>query len=182
MLITFNEDILRAPCALVDPSEVDNLIKLLEDELKEINRLGKSGIGLAAPQIGISKQIAIIRLNDYSINLVNAQINKKYNPFIFKDEGCLSFPGRSEDTTRYKEVFITNNLVEPHNFIASGMLAVVCQHEIGHLNGDLFFDNKIIKQQPIINKSKLNPNDACVCNKINPITGKVMKYKKCCGK
>ena len=136
---------------------------------------GKNGIGLAAPQIGIAKDIAIIRLPKISLNLVNAKLVSGFDPATFTDEGCLSFPGRLEDTTRYQEVVVANNLVEPHSFVATGFIAVACQHELDHLNSTLFIDRKIPKLVPVIVKAKVGPNEPCSC-------GSGKKYKKCCGK
>lgn len=184
MIITNDEKILRMPCEDVIEDEVVELINKLEFELQEANKYGRGGIGLAAPQIGISKKVAIIRFSSIDINLVNAQIEKGFDQAKFLQEGCLSFPGRLENTMRYQEVYITNNLVYPHSFIATGIVAVICQHEIDHLNGKLFMDNVV---SPITTVStttsvKQRPNDKCLCGSIDPKTGKVRKFKKCCGK
>lgn len=93
MIITNNEAALRVFCEPVLPEEVGELVATLERELDYANRLGKSGIGLAAPQIGIAKNIAIIRLPKLSLDLVNAKLEKGFDPALFTDEGCLSFPG-----------------------------------------------------------------------------------------
>jgi peptide deformylase len=174
MIIINNEDALRVKCDTVNLDEVGTLIDTLEKELEYANRLGKGGIGLAAPQIGIAKNIAIVRLQKMSFNLVNAKLDKGFDPATFKDEGCLSFPGRVEDTIRFQEVYITNNLDEPHSLIASGLLAVVCQHELDHLNSTLFMDRMAPKlATTIVRGAKVGPNDLCSC-------GSKRKYKKCC--
>src|ERR1039457_2349988 len=113
MIITINEEVLSVKCEPVLPEEVGELIATLEAELNNANRLGKGGIGLAAPQIGIAKNIAIVRLdkaNGFNFDLVNARLEQGFDPAVFTQEGCLSFPGRVEDTTRFQEVYITNNL------------------------------------------------------------------------
>lgn len=177
MIIINDEVALRVKCEDVQTHEVADLIATLEAELNNANRLGRGGIGLAAPQIGIAKNIAIVRLGQgANIDLVNCQLIQGYDPTIFRDEGCLSFPGRVEDTTRFQEVHIGNNLVYPHTFVATGLLAVVCQHELDHLNSTLILDRKIQKPVPVVNKKKkVGPNDPCSC-------GSGKKYKKCCGK
>ena len=174
MIITNNESLLRTPCEEVAVNEADDLIKTLEIELENSNKLGHSGIGLAAPQIGIFKKASVIRLSDVSINLVNATIEQGFDEAIFLQEGCLSFPGKLEDTMRYQEVYVTNNLVYPYSFIATGLIAVICQHEIDHYSQKLFFDKLAKKSIPPI-KRKIGPNDICLC-------GSGKKYKKCCGK
>lgn len=171
MIITNDEAALRVKCEDVLPEEIGTLISTLESELDYANKLGKGGIGLAAPQIGISKNIAIVRLNDINLNLINCKISQSFDPTIFRQEGCLSFPGRVEDTTRFQEIIISNNLVYPYNFVATGLTAVVIQHELDHLNSILFMDHKIITA-PVIKKIKVGPNDLCPC-------GSLKKYKKC---
>lgn len=181
MIITQDESILRAECADVSPDEANDLLKTLEAELDYANKLGKNGVGLAAPQIGIHKKAAIIRAgSNFNLDLVNAKIENAYDPQLFKDEGCLSFPGKTEDTIRYQEIHVVNNLVKPYGFVCTGMLAVIVQHEIDHYNGTLFID----RLAPVVKakKKKPSPNDPCICGKVNPVTGKPFKYKKCCGK
>lgn len=179
MIIINNEDALRVKCEDVSLEEAGELIETLEKELKYSERMGRPGIGLAAPQIGIAKNIAIVRLDhNYSINLINCKIKNSYDPFMFKGEGCLSFPGRIENTMRYQEVHIVNNLLSPNSFIVSGLAAVVCQHELDHINGILLSDKAIVQ----VKKAKARPNDPCICGKIDPVTKVVKKYKKCCGK
>lgn len=184
MIIINNEEALRVKCEDVLPDEVGSLIEILEKELDYANKLGKGGIGLAAPQIGIAKKIAIVRLGnhkDYDLNLVNCHIEKGYDPSIYVDEGCLSFPGRVETTTRFQEVLISNNLVYPNSFIVTGLSAVVCQHEIDHYSSVLFMDHTLPKVVSM-STSKVKPNDPCICGKIDPSVGKVKKFKKCCGR
>lgn len=169
MIIT-DEESLRIKCVDVLPDEIGSLVETLENELKHSGELGNPGVGLAAPQIGINKNIAIIRYKDYKINLVNAKIAKQFDKFINENEGCLSLPGKIINTGRYREVHVLENIVEPYNFIASGMLAVICQHELDHLNSILITD----REAKIVNKKgKLRPNGPCPC-------GSGKKYKKCC--
>lgn len=183
MIITNDEEALRVSCQSVNSDEIGELLDLLDRELANSNRLGRPGIGLSAIQCGAPKKVSIVRLPKIKLNLVNAEIKQGYDLAMFRDEGCLSFPSRVEDTMRYQEVHIINNLVEPYNFIATGLAAVVCQHEIAHYNADLFFDHKMIK--PIISATKrikVGPNDPCLCGKINPMTNQPFKFKKCCGR
>lgn len=173
MIITNNEEALRVFCEPVILKETGHLIETLEKELEYGNRIGRQGIGLAGTQISLKKHIAIVRLPKISLNLVNAKIDKSFDPAIFEDEACLSFPGRVENTMRFQEVHVSNNLVEPHNFIATGLLAVVVSHEIDHLNSVLFFDHKVAKPNTNIKVGKIGPNELCFC-------GSNKKYKRCC--
>lgn len=168
MIIT-DESVLRVKCVDVLPDEVDSLRIQLEKELKLSGDRGSPGIGLAAPQIGIAKRMAIVRLGNASINLVNAVITEKYDEMIFEGEGCLSFPGKVLKTRRFNEIHVINGC-DPQRFIATGLLAVVTQHELNHLEGILLSDVEIKEI-----KKKVRPNDLCPC-------GSGKKYKKCCGK
>lgn len=168
MIIT-DEAILRTPCSDILPEEIGPLKDQLERELAHSATLGRKGIGLAASQIGVFKKYAIIRVDEkYSVDIANCNITSGYNNKIFESEGCLSFPGRFEQTMRYQEIYVTNNLVEPYSFIACGLLAVVVQHELDHTNGILLPDLAIPKKT-----AKLRPNDSCFC-------GSGKKLKKCC--
>lgn len=169
MILTSEKD-LRIRCTDASLDEVNEIIQSLESELKASADRGLPGIGLAAPQIGIHKNVAIIRVTDtLSVNLVNPKIKASYNKQLFNGEGCLSFPGVYEKTMRYQEIHVTND-VEPKSFIASGLFAVVIQHEIDHLRGVLLPDVALKK----LGKNKVRPNDPCSC-------GSKKKYKKCCG-
>ena len=83
MIIINNEELLRVKCEDVTMDEVTELITILEKELDHANRLGVGGIGLAAPQIGLAKNIAIVRLKEHNFNLINARIEKGYDSAIF---------------------------------------------------------------------------------------------------
>lgn len=170
MIITSEKD-LRVHCEDVLSDEVSDLISKLEFELEASGKCGMPGIGLAAPQIGIAKKAAIIRVSDkFSVNLINAKIENGYDKCLFDGEGCLSFPGVFENTMRYQEIHVVDNLVEPHSFIAKGLFAVAIQHELDHLNNILLPDIALKK-----NKTKVRPNDLCSC-------GSMKKYKRCCAK
>ena len=173
MMILNDEKLLRRECYDVDINEIDSLISILEKELYGMTVSGISAIGLAAPQINILKKAAIVRLKGDSINLINAEIREGYDLQLFKNEGCLSFPNKLINTMRYQEIIVVNNLVEPHSFQATGLMAVAIQHELDHLNQKLFMDSEVKVKQLISNK--IGPNELCPC-------GSKLKYKRCCRK
>lgn len=171
-MIVTDEKLLRRPCTDASVDEIGPIIDQLERELKRSGEQGLSGIGLAAPQIGILRNIAIVRLgNGHDVNLVNCKIEKGFDKTIFEHEGCLSFPGRYEKTFRYQEIYVIDNAVSPGSFICTGLMAICAQHEIDHWIGKLLPDLAL----PKVKQSKVRPNDQCPCN-----SGK--KYKKCCGR
>jgi peptide deformylase len=145
MIIT-DEQLLRVKCEPVLPDEVDDLRRKLEEALAWSAKRNAPGVGIAAPQIGIAKTMAIVRIdNVLKIDLVNAKIIQRYNEFDFDGEGCLSFPGRYERTKRFREIVVDGNLVLPHKFVATEFTAVVIQHELGHLEGVLLSDVALSK-------------------------------------
>lgn len=138
MIITDIEK-LKIKCEDVLPEEISDLRSKLQEELILSEKRGHPGLGLAAPQIGIYKRMAIIRIPGIEdIDLVNIKSIKGYDEFLFKGEGCLSFPGKSLNCRRYNEIYISDNMVYPYKFIATGLLAVAIQHEQDHLDGILF--------------------------------------------
>lgn len=179
-MILTDELALKIKCTDVSPEEYSSIKEQLEAELRKSAECGVPGIGLAAPQIGIPKNMAIVRIASGSayrlnVDLVNCSILNKYENIIFDGEGCLSFPGRYERTMRWREIHVVDNLVEPFGFIANGLFGVACQHELDHLKGILLPDIALPKFD-----KKIGPNDPCPCGKINPVTAKTFKYKKCC--
>lgn len=144
-MIIVDEKILRTPCSEAEPSEVGQIIEALERELERSAELGRPGIGLAAPQIGIFKKVAIVRIPTFNsglitINLVNAKVTQGFDKTIFDNEGCLSFPDRYEKTSRFQEVYVAKNMVEPYSFIVQGLVAQCVQHELDHTEGVLLPD------------------------------------------
>lgn len=114
------------------------IIKHLEEELKNSKI---PGVGLSAIQIGTPMQIAIIRYENVSINLYNAQIIKQTDPFIFKHEGCLSIPNTFKNTIRFSYVEIKNG--DGKILKLNAYDAIIAQHEIDHWHGVLFIDRTI---------------------------------------
>ena len=144
MIIT-DEKILRTPCEDVLPEEIGHLRDALEVALKYSEEMGRPGIGIACPQIGIFKKFSIVRIPGSNgvikLDLINPIIEVGYDLAPFEGEGCLSFPGVVKNTMRYSELVVKNQLVEPQRFIVKGLLFATCTaHEIEHLDGKLLID------------------------------------------
>lgn len=106
-----------------------------------------SGVGLAAPQIGILKRIVVIDVspeNDSPIILINPEIIE-IDGEQTGEEGCLSVPGKSGVVTRpnYAKVKAFNENMEEFIVEGSELLARAFCHEIDHLNGELYVDKVI---------------------------------------
>jgi len=134
---------LRRKGELIQTEDLKEIIKDLEDSLE-----GRHGYGLAGIQIGVQKQIAIIRMSTMNINLVNPRIIEKENKIVF-EEGCLSFPGLYIKTDRFSNVTFENYEYDENSksysykrYAVEGLEALVIQHEVDHLNGITIFDRK----------------------------------------
>jgi peptide deformylase len=99
------------------------------------------GVGLAAPQVGVSKKIAVIDVGEGPIALINPKIIEGSGEDI-DVEGCLSVPGKQAYVKRMATVKVQafNEKGKPVQIEAEGLLARALQHEIDHLNGILFTD------------------------------------------
>ncbi|MDD2401243.1 MAG: peptide deformylase [Clostridia bacterium] len=117
-----------------------NTLKLL-DNLKDTLYSTSNGIGLAAPQIGISKRVAIVELDDVLYELINPEIIMREGSQT-DFEGCLSVPGMEGEVTRANNVKVRalNRRGEKTEITGEGLLARAFQHEIDHLDGILFID------------------------------------------
>jgi peptide deformylase len=102
----------------------------------------KKGIGLAAVQVGILKQIITIDIGDGPIILINPVIIKKKGRKVAMEEGCLSLPGITVKVYRPAQVVLEADTIsgEKIKIETSDLLARVVQHEIDHLNGRLIID------------------------------------------
>ena len=136
---TEGEDILRMKCKPVK-EVTDSTRKLIEDMFDTM--YDSNGVGLAAPQIGILRRIAVIddTLGN-KIALINPVITSKEGEQTCT-EGCLSLPGYQGEAVRAKKIHVDATDVngEPLSFDAEDFFAVVCQHEIDHLDGVLYKD------------------------------------------
>lgn len=131
--------------------EVDEGIRALIKDMFEIME-EESGIGLAAPQVGISKKIIVLSLKEKNfekIALINPVIMSRSKETAFMEEGCLSIPGIEADVQRSTKVIVrgltrSGRMVE---ISASNLLARVLLHEIDHLDGVLFIDRLSEKEK-----------------------------------
>ncbi len=141
----------------------DEELKTLTDDMFETMH-SVNGIGLAATQIGVAKQVAVIDISpekNEPLVIVNPAIQildpSKTEDY---DEGCLSVPGFFEKISRPSDIKLTYQDLngKKQEIKPEGLLTKVVQHELDHLNGRLFVDhiselkrrrirNKIVKQK-----------------------------------
>jgi peptide deformylase len=125
----------------------------IDDELRDLVRkmlqtmYSQDGIGLAAPQVGIHKQILVIDVEFDKpeiepLVLINPTVKRSGGKPVSDQEGCLSVPGVFMDVLRPDEIEISykDEFGRLKTLTADGLLSRVIQHEIDHLNGVLFVD------------------------------------------
>ena len=156
----------------------------------------KDGIGLAANQVGIDAQVAVLNVREPLI-LINPKIISKEVEIPFY-EGCLSYPGKGCHTKRYRDIIISTAQEESHWYFSGAdkgedgmgswerdkktqgkelrILEAVCvQHEIDHLNGMRILD-RAVDTTIRFTERKIGRNDLVTIKKGDAV--KVLKYKK----
>ena len=149
--------------------------------LKELTET-KSGIGLAANQVGINKRVCVINVKE-PIVLINPKIVEQSEETFVFPEGCLSFPNKHIRTTRFVDVVVeADNHEGQLSFSANSedvndAFECACvQHEIDHLDGITMFDREF-KQVPIKREAKkIGRNEKVMITKGSE--SKTIKYKK----
>ncbi len=141
----YNDPVLRQKCDEV--KIVDSYCKKTAIEMFKMME-EKSGIGLAAPQVGITKRFLAVNYNNDEKNiheklfLINPVVVEKEGIAEEHEEGCLSIPGVYETVVRSKKVVV--NYIDldgmSKSITTDSFLSVILQHEIDHLDGILFID------------------------------------------
>ncbi|MBE6552942.1 MAG: peptide deformylase [Ruminococcaceae bacterium] len=141
-IVKMGDEILRKVCRPVEKI-TPRTITLLDDMIETMREA--NGCGLAAPQVGILRRIAVVEVEE-------GQVYELINPKIIafageqeEQEGCLSIPDRWGITRRPKHVTVraTNRYGEIFEVSGSDLLARAFCHEIDHLDGKLFIDHVI---------------------------------------
>ena len=150
-IYTYGQSVLRNVADDIDPDYPD-LKQLIQDMYDTLER--SEGIGLAAPQVGLSIRLVVINLDVISEDLPEYKgfIKTYINPYIeevddsetdVQEEGCLSLPGIHEKVRRPTRIHVTykDEQFQEHDEWIGGYLARVLQHEIDHLDGVVFTDH-----------------------------------------
>ena len=135
------DPVLRETSSIV--KEIDKpLLGIVSDMLDTLEREG--GVGLAAPQIGITKRIIAVRYEDKVETYINPEIEVLENKRIVGDEGCLSiYSIQGFQVKRYPKIRVraTNLKGKIEEFVVEDLVARVFQHEVDHLDGIMFIDH-----------------------------------------
>lgn len=137
-VVTAGDPVLKQ---IAEPVEkVTKEIKKLLDNMAE-TMYAQEGVGLAAPQVNVSKRIVVLDDGNGLIELINPEIVEAEGE-VLGTEGCLSVPGFFGQVNRYERLVVKawNRQGRRVTYKPEGFLARIFQHEIDHLNGILFIE------------------------------------------
>ena len=141
-IVKIGDDVLRKSCRPVEKI-TPRIITLLDDMIQTMREA--NGCGLAAPQVGILRRIAVVEVEEGQvIEWINPKIIA-YSGEQQEQEGCLSIPGKWGITKRPRHVTVraTNRHGETFEVTGSDLLARALCHEIDHLDGKMFIDHVV---------------------------------------
>ena len=140
---------------IAEPVEFVNkkILQLLDDMAETMYKT--DGVGLAAPQVNVSKRIIVLDDGNGLIEVINPEIVKKEGSQVGL-EGCLSVPELFGDVERYDKIEVhgINRNNKKIKIKAEGFLARIFQHEIDHLNGILFVEKLVNPNEIFIHKKE----------------------------
>jgi peptide deformylase len=152
-IVTYPNPVLRRKADPID--EIDDDIRRVTDHMVE-TMYKEEGIGLAAPQVDVSKRLIVVDIGQGPIALFNPEIIRRTDEEETIEEGCLSLPGIRIHVSRPNRI-VFRGLTDQgkwEEIEADGLLARVFQHEIDHLNGILIIDHASSIQRSLL-RSKL---------------------------
>jgi len=164
-IIAYGSPVLRKVATAIEPAEYPHIKQLVADMFETM--YGARGVGLAAPQIGLSMRLFVIdatpfdddepELKDFKKVFINANILDETGEEWAFNEGCLSIPEIREDVMRKSVVKISyyDENWKHHEETFSGLAARVIQHEYDHIEGKLFTDKLSPLRKRMLEK-KLN--------------------------
>lgn len=136
---TFGDPVLLTQSAAV--TDIDGKVVHLVEKMFETLYQSDSGIGLAAPQVGVQRQIFVWDMGEQPLVILNPKIVESDGEWVYS-EGCLSIPGLYVELMRPKKVLMKGIDLNGNeiSFEADELEARLFQHELDHLNGVLMFD------------------------------------------
>lgn len=143
-ILTYPDAFLQKQTAAV--ANIDGALQTVFDNMAT-TMYAAPGVGLAAPQVGIGQRFIVYDIapreegRDLHV-LINPTIVTSEGEILSEDEGCLSVPDFRADVKRAERILVegVDRDGNPLRFEADGMLAIVIQHELDHLDGTLFID------------------------------------------
>ena len=173
----YGSDVLRQKAAPADLSRKEELTNLITDLRDTLER--SEGCGLAAPQIGVSLRVVIVDgdvmqdvypyLKGFRRTLINPEILEESGEMCEYEEGCLSVPGVYCNVRRPNRIrirYTDENFVEKEEVLDKFACRMV-QHELSHLDGELFTDLVAPIRRKMISKKLLNISHGKVTTRYN---------------
>lgn len=155
-IVKYGDPVLETPAQTVTEFDTPELHQLLEDMFQSM--YAAKGVGLAAPQIGISRRIAVIDTSSGEdpakrLTLINPEILRTAGALV-SEEGCLSVPGFREQVSRPQTATIRAQNAKGETFEMTGedLLARAFMHETDHLNGRLFLSRLSMLKRDLIKR------------------------------
>ena len=155
-IVKYGDPILTTPCDPVSEFDTPELRQLIKDMFETMRNA--AGVGLAAPQIGLSRRLTVIDCSaganeNEKLVLINPEITSTEGEQV-GEEGCLSVPGFREQIRRAHKAIVNAQDIQGKWFEVTGeeLLARAMLHEIDHLNGILFFQHLSCLKQEIIKR------------------------------
>lgn len=155
-IVKLGDPVLETAAATVTEFDTPELHKLVDDMFETM--YAARGVGLAAPQIGLSQRITVIDVSagenpSDKLVLINPEILETEGTQV-GEEGCLSIPGFREQVRRAMKATVKAQDAKGHWFEKSGeeLLARAFQHEIDHLNGVLFISHVSALKRDLIRR------------------------------
>jgi peptide deformylase len=164
-ILAYGDPILKRKAGAIDPAEYPHIKQLAEDMFETM--YAARGVGLAAPQIGLSMRLFVVdatpfaddepELKDFKKVFINATILEENGEEWAFNEGCLSIPDIREDVYRKAVVRLSYYDADWKHYEETfkGLAARVIQHEYDHIDGKLFTDKLSPLRRRLIEK-KLN--------------------------
>ena len=176
-IYVYGHPVLRKECDDIEPS-YEGLQQLISDMYETM--YASEGVGLAAPQIGRNIRLIVIdadvvgdtfpECKGRKLTLINPEIEILDGEKVTRAEGCLSVPGLSENVSRVEHIILNwldENFIE-HEEEMTGFLSRIVQHEMDHLEGELYVDKISAIRKQLIRK-KLNNISQGITNCDYPI-------------
>lgn len=171
----YGANVLKVPCKEADIEDKENIRALISDMQETLKHA--DGCGLAAPQVGVSSRILIVDgtgladvynyLKDFKRTMINPVVIEESSETAEYSEGCLSVPGIYADVRRPAKITVeyTDGNFERKTEVFDKFACRMIQHELDHLDGNLFVDKitpirrKIISRKLLsISKGKVSPH------------------------
>ncbi|HEY8784791.1 MAG TPA: peptide deformylase [Mucilaginibacter sp.] len=164
-IIAYGDPVLRRKATAIEPDEYPHIKELIENMFETM--YAAHGIGLAAPQIGLSTRLFVVdaspfaeddsQLKDFKRVFINACVLDEAGEEWAFNEGCLSIPDVREDVSRKPKIRLSyyDENWKHHEETFTGMAARIIQHEYDHIEGKLFTDRLSPLRKRLIQK-KLN--------------------------